>query len=217
MTQPMPAPENATAPDEVLREIRHELGNHFHKLYFWADLVEESEPASQDETTDQPLKRAIQNMERFLDLTMAYLQPSRIEPISMSTGEVARAALRVLETELAGSEIGLNLGADVESRELSIDPGRFSAVLRNTAQALKAAGVGDQVPCQVSVYASDDSPGIEFVVAAPIASEQTPADEMHTLEWTNAQHTIESHGGSLSPCNTEEGTAKVRIVLPWIG
>lgn len=215
MTQPMP--ERATAPDEVLRDIRHELGNHFHKLYFWAEAVQDSEPVSAQDTTEQPLQRTIQNLERFLELAMTYLEPLRIEPVTMSTGDVARAALQVLQTEFVEGGVQLDLAADVESRELSLDPGRFSAVLRKVAQALRAAGVGDRPQCQLHVRAADDSSRIEFLVAAPIAPAATPMGEMHVLEWANAQHTMESHGGRLSPCNAVDGTAEIRLVLPWIG
>lgn len=52
-----------SAPDleRVLAEINHELGNYFHKLYYWADTV--TAPESQDGMSTEMLGRTLQGFE----------------------------------------------------------------------------------------------------------------------------------------------------------
>src|SRR2546427_7607873 len=55
--------------EKVLAELAHELGNFFHKLYYWADyLKEQPAPKSADSTAVQMLERTIKNLEEFLKL-----------------------------------------------------------------------------------------------------------------------------------------------------
>src|SRR6476660_6757591 len=69
-------PDHATAvlvQEKVLAEITHELGNFFHKLYYWSDYLKEK-PArkSSDSTATQMLERTIKNLEDFLKVSLDY-------------------------------------------------------------------------------------------------------------------------------------------------
>src|SRR5216110_2610685 len=80
-------PATAVAVQEkVLAEIAHELGNFFHKLYYWSDYLKEK-PArkSADSTAVQMLERTIKNLEDFLRL--ARLLPSHTALLHPYGGE----------------------------------------------------------------------------------------------------------------------------------
>lgn len=203
--------------DEILREIRHELGNHFHKLYYWADYVTEVGVGTEDTMTSEPLTRTIQNLERFLDLAMDFLQPYALEPIPMSIADLAAAAHQVVEAEVASADVQLEVHADLKGRKVAIDPSRFSGALRVVARSLDGQGAGGLLGYRIRFGESADFRAIEIHLEAPTALGSGSNPEPHQLEWANAQRTMEAHGGSLSPCEAHGGTASVRVVLPWIG
>src|SRR5712691_8808179 len=69
----------AVVQERVLAEIRHELGNFFHKLYYWSDYLKEKpvrQPA--DSTATQMLERTIKNLEDFLKMSLEYFHPTQL-------------------------------------------------------------------------------------------------------------------------------------------
>lgn len=203
-----------TPDDEVLREIRHSLGNHFHKLYYWADYVQELGGDSAEDAAVQPLTGTIQRLEEFLGLAMEYLQPLSLETSSMELADVASAATQVVGTEL-GCSVELDLDEELGGRSVALDPGRFSAVLQKVGRALAGQGAGGMLGTRLEVRERGELRAAEFVVAAPVALGGRAEGEIETLEWANAQRTMAAHGGSLSTCRNEQGTASVTVVLPF--
>ncbi len=72
-----PAPVGAPVQQEkMVAEITHELGNFFHKLYYWSDYLQEKRARrTQDVTATQMLERTIRNLEDFLKRVARVLPP----------------------------------------------------------------------------------------------------------------------------------------------
>src|SRR5213593_3522868 len=57
--------------EKILAESSHELGNFFHKLYYWSDYLKERPTRrNADSTTAQMLERTIKNLEDFLKVSL---------------------------------------------------------------------------------------------------------------------------------------------------
>src|SRR5215470_605560 len=57
-----PEPSSPALQEKVLAEISHELGNFFHKLYYWSDFLQDGRARrSPDATATQMLERTIRN------------------------------------------------------------------------------------------------------------------------------------------------------------
>src|SRR5437773_12569035 len=80
--------------EKVLAEIAHELGNFFHKLYYWSDYLQDK-PARQsaDATAVQMLERTIRNLEEFLKVSLEYFHPTQLSCMRMEAGELVEALL----------------------------------------------------------------------------------------------------------------------------
>src|SRR5262249_30486043 len=85
-TAPRPEPGTPVfVQEKVLAEIAHELGNFFHKLYYWSDYLKER-PArkSADSTATQMLERTIKNLEDFLKVSLDYFHPTQLSFMRMA-------------------------------------------------------------------------------------------------------------------------------------
>ena len=202
--------------EKVLREIRHELGNHFHKLYYWAEYVQEG-GSDEIEAAADPLSNSIQNLEGFLNRAMQYLSPVLLEQVRMNLADVTRALSQLMQSALPESTWDVYLEASVADEEVSIDPGQFSRAMATVAGLLAQASGAAAVPCRLSVSVIPELRGYECKILVPGAGEPSILAILDTLDWANAQRTIETHGGTMSLCEREDGTNFVQLILPWIG
>jgi len=207
---------NSHGPDEaVLREIRHELGNHFHKLYYWADFVQESVGGEDADPLGDPLTGAIQKLESFLNRAMQYLTPISLETVGMNLSEVTCAIEKLLVGEVPQAKVRVETLPGVTEQRVQIDPGKFSAAIQTVARALNQASDGSLLGYRMTVSTAESLRALEFRMDAAPALQSAVAQEVRTLDWANAQRTIETHGGTLSLCELEDGTMQVCLVLPW--
>jgi len=209
------APEGHNLDEDVLREIRHELGNHFHKLYYWADYVQELAGGDEAEPLGDPLTGSIQKLESFLNRAMQYLSPAPLESVRMELSEVANAIEQLLASEVPEAKIELTMAAGIEERGILIDPGKFSASIQTVGRTLNQASDGSLLGYRIFVDTVEHMRAFEFRMAAASALRPEAAEEVRTLDWANAQRTIETHGGTLSLCELKDGTTQVCLVLPW--
>src|SRR5262249_59321835 len=80
--------------EKVLSEIRHELGNFFHKLYYWSEYLKEK-PARKtaDSTAAQMLESTIKNLEGFLKVSLEYLHPTELSCARMRVDDLIEGLL----------------------------------------------------------------------------------------------------------------------------
>ena len=208
-------PDQNGLDESVLREIRHELGNHFHKLYYWADYVQESAGGEDGEPIGDPLTGAIQKLEAFLNRAMQYLTPVSLEPVAMSQAEVGRAIEQLLASESPQAQIDVVMAEGLGEHRLLIDPGKFSAAIQTVARSLHQASDGSLLGYRMTIVPADELRACEFRMDAAPALGTAAEEEVRTLDWANAQRTIETHGGTLSLCELADGATQVCLVLPW--
>ncbi len=129
--------------EKVLAEIAHELGNFFHKLYYWSDYLKEK-PArkSADSTAVQMLERTIKNLEDFLKTSLDYFHPTQLSFTRMGVGELLQGFLVQVRAQLNGTPITVS-DDDVwrgEDAEVLIDPGHLSRAFGGGAPSDEAGG-----------------------------------------------------------------------------
>src|SRR5207244_7069909 len=84
----------AVVQEKVLSEIAHELGNFFHKLYYWSDYLKEQPAGAPTESTAaQMLERTIKNLEDFLKVSLDYFHPTRLSLMRMAIPDVVGGLL----------------------------------------------------------------------------------------------------------------------------
>src|SRR5438128_10239358 len=105
-------PATAVAVQEkVIAEITHELGNFFHKLYYWSDyLKEKPAPKSADSTAAQMLERTIKNLEDFLRVSLDYFHPTQLSFTRMAVRELLEGLLFQVRAQLNGTSVMVSEG-----------------------------------------------------------------------------------------------------------
>src|SRR4029077_10043390 len=129
-----PRPDEAAlsiaAQEQVLADVSHDLGNFFHKLYYWADYLQEKRPKrSADATATQMLEQTIRNLEQYLKAAVEYFHPVQLSCMSMPVPEVAAAVLAQVRGQLNGTPLTVCDPEPWQGAVVSIDPGRFSQAL----------------------------------------------------------------------------------------
>jgi hypothetical protein len=178
-----PSRGDASVPDPFA-EIRHELGNYFHKLYFLAE---------QHAGTADDLTATLQRLEAFLALALEVARPLALSPVAMSVGDVV-AGLAALAREGDGRTVAVTGPAAWDGARVAIDAAQLPAAFRG----LVAATVrdGGALALDVAPGARDGRAGVELHLspAAP-PTDDAPADAI--VRWAVAARVVASHGGVL--------------------
>src|SRR5207247_3784695 len=92
--------------EKVLAEIAHELGNFFHKLYYWSDYLKERPTRrNADSTAAQMLERTIKNLEEFLNVSLDYFRPTQLSFMHMTVADVVEGLVCQARSQLNGTPI----------------------------------------------------------------------------------------------------------------
>src|SRR5438034_142570 len=84
-----PTPGTPVVGDRVVAEVRHEIGNYFHKLYYWADFLADSRAGhGGDVTATRMLEDTIRGLEDLLRTMLEYVRPIATTPIRMDAREL---------------------------------------------------------------------------------------------------------------------------------
>ena len=70
----------ALADERVLGEISHEMGNYFHKLYYWTEYLK-THPAGAghgDASAVDMLEGTVERLEHFMRMILEYFAPPRL-------------------------------------------------------------------------------------------------------------------------------------------
>jgi hypothetical protein len=197
--------------ERLLSEISHELGNYFHKLYYWAELLREQRPATADAEPANLLERTIRDLETFLKTALEYFRPISVVPSPMSVDELS-ASVRALVTRYAEpavvhwqAERGAAGGA------VAVDPGRFSFVLQGLVRRLDVAAGGDVI---ATTGVQGAAPNARYVLTFVLrGGERAPANVTAAIEWAVIARVVELHGGS-ADAETAGAERTVRLTLP---
>jgi signal transduction histidine kinase len=208
----------ALVQEKVLAEIAHELGNFFHKLYYWSDYLKESPPRkSADSTAAQMLERTIKNLEDFLRVSLDYFHPTQLSFMRMSGTDVVEGLLAQVRAHLNGTPLTMGERHVARGGDVMIDPSHlsqaFEIVLRHLTKQL---GSESAVRFSVEPGVRADRRGLELVFQLCEPNEASPLFRTSEagVEWAVAQKVVALHGGELSEHAQGSGEKQLVIFLP---
>jgi hypothetical protein len=137
--------ETILGQEKVLAEIAHELGNFFHKLYYWSDYLKEKPGrSSEDSTAAQMLESTIRNLEGFLKVSLDYFHPTQLSFTRMPVTDLLDGVLFQVRQHLNGTPISVPADQSERGRlrkaAVMVDPGHlsraFEVAVRHLTQRL---------------------------------------------------------------------------------
>ena len=204
--------------EKVLAEIRHELGNFFHKLYYWSDFLKEKpvrEPA--DATATQMLERTIRNLEDFLKVSLGYFHPMQLAFTRMAVRDLVEGLLFQVRAHLNGTPVAVGETAEWNDAAVMVDPSHLSQAFAVAVRHLtKQVGADSRVQITVEQSARRDGAGLEVVIALAAPNEASPLFRTSEagIEWAVAQKVLALHGGELSEINGDGAQKTLVLFLP---
>ena len=204
--------------EKVLAEIGHELGNFFHKLYYWSDFLQDK-PARQsaDATAVQMLERTIRNLEEFLKVSLEYFHPTQLACMRMEAGELVEALLVQLRAQLNGTPVAIADAGDWREGGVMVDPGRFSQALGLAVRHL-VDQVGAESTLEIAVRRAfrDGQAGLEvdFRLNRPSEAPALLQTGAAGMAWAVAEKIVMLHGGELLESTIDPEGKSVTLFLP---
>ena len=208
--------------ERVLAEISHELGNFFHKLYYWSDYIKgDAEGAKKfDTTAGHMLERTISNLEDFLKVALDYFHPIKLNFTKIAVAELLDAFMTHLGAHLNGNEVHVNRDEIEQPATILVDPARisqsFRIALHHVHEDLKSGGT---LSVSLGKTTRREFPGLE--ISLMVTPKVAPSPLFRTaeagVEWAVAQKLIEMHGGEIVEELDNHGRKIVLIFLPLYG
>lgn len=195
--------------EDVVRDLRHSVGNHFHKLYYWADRIGSEDGASEHLELAEELNGALQRFQEFLELGLRYFEADKASPIVMGAAEVASASKSVLQTELPGVAVTVEVADDAAAAKIRLDPQRFSLALRLIAKLL---GGTKRAALATRISVDDGQAHVAIEASGGEAPLETPV-----IEWAIARKAIAMQGGALEASPSREDVSGGCVVSLPLG
>ena len=204
--------------EKVLSEIRHELGNFFHKLYYWSDYLKEKPTRqSTDMTAAQMLERTIKNLEDFLRVSLDYFHPTQLSFTRMAVPDLLDGLLFQVRAHVNGTPVEVNADSEWRDAEVLVDPGHLSKAFGvAVSHLIKQIGPRTSVRVAVERSARRDCAGLEVGFALHNPDETSPLFRTSEagVEWAVAEKVVALHGGELSECAPDGGEKILTLFLP---
>src|SRR5262249_59716772 len=137
----------AAGHDRVLAESSHELGNLFHKLYYWAEFLQERRgDHASDAPAVQMLTQTVGSLEEFLKGALDYFRPLKLSPVRMAVSDLIAGMVIQLRSQLLGWPVRVSDAGTWDQHSVLVDPVRLPTVLlaagrRLTERAPAGSGV----------------------------------------------------------------------------
>ena len=196
--------------ERLLAEISHELGNYFHKLYYWAELLREQRPATADAEPAALLERTIRDLETFLKSALEYFRPISVVPSPMSVDDLAASVRALVSRYAEPAPVQWQSDDAASGGAVAVDPGRFSFVLQGLVRRLDAAG--GQITVTSGVHGV--GPAQRYVLALTVRGAARPAPNVAgAIEWAVIERVVELHGGTVE-AESASAERSVRLTLP---
>ena len=118
--------------ERVLADIAHELGNFFHKLYYWSDFIKTDTETSKkaDSTAGHMLERTIANLEEFLKVALEYFHPITLNFTKVPVEELLDGFMAHLSSHLNGNAVEVRRDQIDPPATILVDPTRISQAFR---------------------------------------------------------------------------------------
>jgi signal transduction histidine kinase len=206
--------------EKVLAEIAHELGNFFHKLYYWSDFLKERQSRkSADSTAAQMLERTIKNLEDFLKLALDYVHPTQLSFMRMGVSELLEGLMFQVRAQLNGTPVAVGDGEDWRGVEVQVlvDPSHLSHAFEVAVRHLTMQ-VGPASKIEITIERAErrNAPGLEVEFRLHEPNEASPLFRTAEVgvEWAVAQKVVALHGGELSEHAQDTKEKELVFFLP---
>ena len=206
--------------EKVLAEIAHELGNFFHKLYYWSDFLKEKQARkSADSTATQMLERTIKNLEDFLKLALDYVHPTQLSFMRMNVSELLEGLLFQVRAHLNGTPVTVSDDEDWRGAQVQVmvDPSHLSHAFEVAVRHLtKQVGPVSRIQLAIERVMRRNAPGLEVRFRLHGPNEASPLFRTAEagVEWAVAQKVVALHGGELSEHNQDGREKQMLFFLP---
>ncbi len=205
--------------ERVLADIAHELGNFFHKLYYWSDFIKtDGETAKKaDSTAGHMLERTIANLEEFLKVALEYFHPITLTFTKVPVDELLDGFMAHLGSHLNGNAVEVRRDEIDPPATILVDPTRISQAFRialhHVHEDLKRGG---GLTVALGAAKRRDFDGLEMRLDVEPTSPTSPLfrGAEAGVEWAVAQRLIELHGGEIVERYEANGRKVVTIFLP---
>jgi hypothetical protein len=200
--------------DEVLSDLRHSLGNYFHKLYYWADYLKSgADDLGPDVVPAEMLDRTLQNLESFLRVALEYFRQPDLSCVTLNGEELGRAVASVLRSAQADrGQVVARPG--VERWHVAVDPSLFSEALGIAAKQIRFASGDESTILEGSVEPAPALERLRLELRLAAASAPRARRDLGLIEWAVAGRLLEAHGGSLETINEDGLLAGCVIHVP---
>jgi len=203
-----------TAQDRVLAEISHELGNLFHKLYYWAEFLQERRgDHASDAPAVQMLTQTVGSLEEFLRGVLDYFRPLKLSPIRMSVSDLIAGMVIQMRSQLLGWPVRVSDTGAWEQRNVLVDPVRLPAVLLAAGRRLTErapAGSGIHIAFEALSEGVEVTFHVEGIGGSPALQSAATC-----IEWGVAERIVALHGGRLQERAPADGPHALVLFLPF--
>jgi len=206
--------------EKVLAEIAHELGNFFHKLYYWSDFLKER-PARKaaESTAAEMLERTIKNLEDFLKTSLDYFHPTQMSFTRMAVSELVEGVFYQVRVHVNGTPVMVPEAAVWRGLEADVlvDPGHLSYAFEVAVRHLtKQVGPESSITIKVARSTRRGCSGLEVEFHLRQPNEASPLFRTAEagIEWAVAEKFVALHGGELLERSEGPGEKQLVIFLP---
>ncbi len=198
--------------DRVLGEISHELGNYFHRLYYWTDYLRDrarKDGAGGETTAVEMLAHTIAGLDEFLRMALEYFAPARLSFSRIAAGDLVAG----LGGRLHGRRFEVVASPRVRETELLVDMSLIGHALRTVCSRVVDTLLDrDRLVVRLRDMRRRDFDGvaIEFL-AGPGGGDA--ARLTRGVDMAVAEKFVQMHGGEMFE-ETRERRRMVVVFLP---
>lgn len=177
---------------DVVADVAHALRNHFHRLYYWVDVLGEQPLGDDGRAALEAAVTTLRSVERLTSGTMALTRGIELAPISMDVPEVLHGIGQSLLRQ--GARVRVENGA-IEGVRLAVDASHVSRTIEIVGARLGAAPDRETA---IDLSAEVDDEGwVVIAMHARDTADRTDVDVEQMLEWAQAERVVRQHGGRL--------------------
>jgi len=197
--------------DRILGEISHEMGNYFHKLYYWTEYLRDRSGyvAEADRTAFDMLEGTVERLEHFMRMILEYFAPARLSFTRLRAEDLVGG----LGNRLVGRRLRIEGDAAVRATAVLADAALIGHALRTIFECAAATLIDeDEMVVRLAVAQRREFRGIEidFLAGRGVAAAKTLAQG---IEIAVAEKFIQMHGGELFERAADGSTARALAVF----
>lgn len=179
--------------DHILGEISHEMGNYFHKLYYWTDYLRERATTSGDLGAVEMLQGTVDRLEHFMRMSLEYFAPARLCFNKVRAGDLVAS----LESRLSGRRLHVDGEPKWAEQSVLADAGLVARALRTVVERVEATLLDEaEIRVAVSLAHRREYEGLEMEFVAGSGAGR-PVVLMKGIEMAVAEKFFQMHGGEL--------------------